>query len=80
MQSSENVTEDKCKGSGFGQSYVTKDKSGVHWSDHSVRYGRIIKDQGNGSYPFCEKVRKLLCTDYDMINLFDVYNVHTFKV
>ncbi|XP_023702649.1 uncharacterized protein LOC111861918 isoform X2 [Cryptotermes secundus] len=56
LQSSENVTEDECKGSGFGQSYVTKDKSGVHWSDHSLRYGRIIKDQGNGSYPFCEKV------------------------
>jgi hypothetical protein len=62
LQAFENITEDKCKGSGFGQSYITKDKCNVRWSDHSVRYGRIIEDQGNGSYPYCEKVRKLLCS------------------
>jgi hypothetical protein len=56
LQAFENITEDECKRSGSGQSYVTKDKCGVHWSDHSVRYGRIIKDQGNGNYPYCEKV------------------------
>jgi hypothetical protein len=75
-----NETDDECKGSGFGRSYVTKDKCGVHCSDHSVRYGTIIKDQGNESYPYCEKVRKLLSTDYDVIKLFEVYNVRTFKV
>jgi hypothetical protein len=70
LQALENVTEDECKGIGFGHSYVTKDKCGVHGSDHSVRKGRIIEDQGNGSYPYCEKVRKLLSVDYSLVKLF----------
>lgn len=67
LEEFETDTDDRCKGTVFGHSYVAENECEVYASYHSVRKGHIEGHQENVDHPPCAKVTELLYTDYGYV-------------